>query len=616
MNYYRLMSLFVRVPALATTVLAGLVACAQVAPSPSSAASAPPPPAETAPSPLTPAAALANTDDKKVIRNSRLGAQLMYELLVAEISFRTGDAPGAAAFMLDIARHEGDESLYERATQMAIEARAGNLAQDATRAWIKAYPDSLKAARYQLQVAIALGRISQSTAPLKAMLNALPDGEKASFIIALPALYQNVGDKNAATAAVQDALSDATDSKTLGAAAWTTIGRMRMRAGDDAGALSAAALGQNADPGSPWPPLLALQLFAVNQDADAEPIIKRYLARADTGPEIRSDYARALAELGRNTDAQAQFTLLTQRNPAYAEGWLDQGLFYADQNQDGPAEKALTHFLDLRKAEKLPDNSGQRIAGINQAHLTLAKIAQRRGDDAAAEVELAQVRSPDMALAVAVQRANLLAQKGQLDKARQVIEAVPERAPGDARLKLLAEAQLLRDNGQASTAYQMLTDALAKSPDDDQILYDAAMTAERLGKFDDMERLLRQVIALRPDSAYAYNALGYSLADRNIRLPEAKQLIEKAVGLAPDDGYVQDSLGWVEYRLGHLEQARTILQGAYNKQHDTEIAAHLGEVLWVLGQHGQAEAVWKQGLRRDAHNAVLLETMKRLHARP
>lgn len=616
MNYYRLMYPFVRVPALATTVLATLVACAQVAPSPSSAASAQPPAAKAAPSTPAVDGTPAKASEKKVIHNSRLDAQLMYELLVAEISFRTGDAPGAAAFMLDIARHEGDESLYREATEMAIQARAGRLAQDATRDWIKAYPSSLQAARFQLQVAIALGHISQSTAPLKAMLKALPDSEKASFIIALPALYQNVGDKDAATAAVQDALSDVTDSKTLGAAAWTTIGRMRMRAGDDAGALSAAALAENADPGSPWPPLLALQLFAVNQDADAEPMIKRYLARPDTGPEIRSDYARALAELGRNADAQKQFILLTQHNPAYAEGWLDLGLFYADQNQDGPAVKALTHFLDLRKAEKLPDHSGQRMAGINQAHLTLAKIAQRRGDDAAAEVELAQVKSPDMALAVAVQRANLLAQQGQLDKARQVIEAVPERVPGDARLKLLAEAQLLRDNGQAATAYQMLTGALAKTPDDDQILYDAAMTAERLGKYDDMERLLRKVIALRPDAAYAYNALGYSLADRNIRLSEAKQLIEKAVSLAPDDGFIQDSLGWVQYRLGHLNEARTTLQGAYAKQHDPEIAAHLGEVLWMLGHHDQAEAVWKQGLQRDAHNAVLLETMKRLQATP
>jgi tetratricopeptide (TPR) repeat protein len=617
MNYYRLMYPLVRVLALSTTVLAGLAACAQVVPAAVPASGAQTHPTEApARAKTSSAAARTQKEEDKIVRNSRLDAQLMYELLVAEISYRTGDPQGAAAFMLDIARHEGDASLYRNAAQMAIQARDGALALDATRDWLKAYPTSLEAARYQLQVTIALGRVSQSTGPLKAMLGALPEDEKASFIIAIPALYQNAKDPSAATAAVQNALSDAADSNTLGAAAWTTIGRMRLRSGDDAGALSAAALGQNADPGSPWPPLLALQMFAENQEADAEPLIKRYLAQSDTSAEIRSDYARSLAEMGRSADAQAQFALLTKQHPAYDQGWLEQGLFDADQKQDAAAEKTLKHYLGLAQAENDPANRGQRATGINQAHLALAKIAQRRGDDMAAEQQLAQVDSPDLALAVAVQRADLLARQGQIDQARKVIEAVPERVPGDARIKLMAEAQMLRDNGQASAAYQLLTDALAKTPDDEQLLYDAAMTAERLNQLPDMERLLRRVIALKPDAADAYNALGYALADRNMRLPEAKELIEKAVSLAPNNPYIQDSLGWVEYRMGHAEQARTLLQGAYDKQPDTDIAAHLGEILWVLGRHDQAEAVWKKALQRDANNPVLLDTMKRLRARP
>jgi tetratricopeptide (TPR) repeat protein len=145
---------------------------------------------------------------------------------------------------------------------------------------------------------------------------------------------------------------------------------------------------------------------------------------------------------------------------------------------------------------------------------------------------------------------------------------VPEREPDDARSKLLAETQLLRENGQAQQALRLLNVALKQSPDDDALLYDAAMAAERLDRTDEMERLLRRVIKLKPDSAQAYNALGYSLADRGVRLPEARTLIEKAVQLAPDDAYIQDSLGWAEFRQGQLGRAQRTLQAAFDKRPD------------------------------------------------
>jgi Flp pilus assembly protein TadD len=145
-----------------------------------------------------------------------------------------------------------------------------------------------------------------------------------------------------------------------------------------------------------------------------------------------------------------------------------------------------------------------------------------------------------------------------------------------------------------------------------ELIYEQAMTAEKLNQLADMERLLRRVIEIKPDYAAAYNALGYSLADRNLRLPEAKQLIQKALEFAPTDPFIRDSLGWVEFRLGNLQEAARILSDAYKDKPDPEIAAHLGEVLWSLQQRDRALAVWREGHMMNPDNETLQETLQRL----
>jgi Flp pilus assembly protein TadD len=154
--------------------------------------------------------------------------------------------------------------------------------------------------------------------------------------------------------------------------------------------------------------------------------------------------------------------------------------------------------------------------------------------------------------------------------------------------------------------------ASQRFPDDTDLLYEQAMVAEKLDRLVEMERLLRRVIALKPDIAHAHNALGYSLADRGIRLPEARALIQRALELSPGDPFITDSLGWVEFRLGNQDEALRLLRQAYAARPDTEIAAHLGEVLWALGQRDEARRIWQESAGRDAANDVLRETLARL----
>jgi tetratricopeptide (TPR) repeat protein len=209
-----------------------------------------------------------------------------------------------------------------------------------------------------------------------------------------------------------------------------------------------------------------------------------------------------------------------------------------------------------------------------------------------------------------------MARQGKLEEARKLLRALPERTPADARTKLMAEVQLLRDTKHWREAYELLGRAAAKPPVDVDLLYERAMIAEKMDNLPAMERLLRQVIATKPDYHHAYNALGYSLADRKMRLPEAKELIRKALTFAPDDPFISDSLGWVEFRMGNMGEALRILETAYKTRPDADIAAHLGEVLWTLGQRERAEAIWKEGLLLNAENETLQETLKRLRVKP
>jgi len=207
--------------------------------------------------------------------------------------------------------------------------------------------------------------------------------------------------------------------------------------------------------------------------------------------------------------------------------------------------------------------------------------------------------------------ANALAKQGKLDEARRYLQAV--NAGDGERVQLqIAEAQLLREAQRHRDAFDLLGKALESNPKQPDLMYDYALTAEKLNRLDLLESNLLQLIELKPDHAHAYNALGYSLADRNERLSEARKLIEKALELAPEDYYIMDSMGWVLYRMGDLKGAAQQLRRAWRGRPDGEIGAHLGEVLWVLGERAEAEGIWREALEASPASDTLQKTIERL----
>ena len=177
---------------------------------------------------------------------------------------------------------------------------------------------------------------------------------------------------------------------------------------------------------------------------------------------------------------------------------------------------------------------------------------------------------------------------------------------------VLTEGQILRDANMDREAYELLRGAVARYPTEMDVLYDYALAAERAGHFEVMEKSLRTVIDKAPASHHAFNALGYSFAERGIRLREARELIAKALAMAPEDPFIMDSMGWVEYRLGKKAEAERHLRGAYSRRKDPEIGVHLAEVLWTTGKRDEARKLLREVRSADRANATLRRTLARL----
>jgi tetratricopeptide (TPR) repeat protein len=554
---------------------------------------------------------------------SSLDSQLFYQLLIGELELRTGEPGNAYGIVLDAARRTKDEQLFRRATDIALQARAGEQALSAARAWRAELPESLEAHRYEIQLLIALNRAAESVEPLRSMLKITAEADRPAVIMSLPRFFVRSPDRKQVAGLLEQVLQPYANAPATRAAVNVALGRAWLVAENAARALEMAQRAHALDPAAEGPAMLALELLPATPAAEA--LVRGHLEARPDSHALRMMYVRVLSSSQRYADAIAQLELLTARQPEVAAPFITLGALHLELKQPREAIVALQRYVEL--AQKQPPAADPHAAaadddedaptagadrGLTQAWLMLAQAAEQQKDFKGAEAWLKKVDNPQRALEVLSRRASLMAKQGKLKDARELIRKAPERSAEDVRAKLMAEVQLLRDAKLWGDANGLLTSANVKYPNDVDLLYEQSMMAEKLNKLDDMERLLRKVIELKPDHHHAYNALGYSLAERNVRLPEAKALITKALEIAPGEPFITDSLGWVEYRIGNRDEALRLLRGAYRSRPDPEIAAHLGEVLWVTGQRDEARRVWREGRSRDSANDVLRETLARL----
>ena len=559
-------------------------------------------------------------------KNSSLDAPLFYQLLIGELQWRVGEPGVAYGVILDAARRTRDEALFRRAVDIALQARAGDEALAASKAWRTLMPQSAEALRTQLQILVALNRLSDVQEPLTALLSMAPtEADRLVLIQSLPRFFQRVPDAAAVPKMVERVLQPYLSSTSTQTAARVSLGRLWLSAGqyDRAMALATEALKQA--PQAIAPIQLALELMP--RVPEAESLVQTYFKGPKPDPALRLAFGRTLAQSQRHAQAIVQLEEATRDRPELAAAWLTLGALHLDLRQGGPAEKALLRYIQLtenhasapedtddEEPSSAPGGRNPHQDARTQAWLMLAQAAELRNDRGAAEGYLAKVDNPAQAVQVQTRRASWLVRQGRTAEALSLIRQVPERGVDDARLKLLAEGQVFREAKRWPEAYEVARTAAQRWPNDVELLYEQAMMAEKTDRLVEMEQLLRRVMELQPDHHHAYNALGYSLAERGLRLAEARDLIRKALEFSPGDPFITDSLGWVEFRLGRLPEALRLLRQAYAARPDTEIAAHLGEVLWASGLRDEARRVFKEGRERDASNEVLREAIARLKA--
>lgn len=567
-------------------------------------APAPNPPAASAPTapntPSTPSAPGARSGATEALPEVPITGALMYQLMAAELAAQQGELGAAYSLYLKLARETRDPRLARRAAELALQGRALPQSVEAAELWRQLAPDSREAGQALALLYASTGRFDDAYALLAAEVKAAasPAAELSRIQRQLARAQDRQGTFKLLERLAQPYLKSAEVRLVLAAGAHA--------AGMPARAAEEAKAAVTLQPDSERAALAAAQFLQNTDRSAALGLLQRQVARPGASADVRLAYARLLVADRQYGPARAQFELLQQADPGNPDLVYSLALLSLQGNLRSEARTYLLRYLEL-----LQSQSGD-VRDPDQAYLYLAQLAEddRQYDDALRWLH--RIEGGDEYIPARVREALVLAKMQRADEARKLLRGVQANSP-DERLQLvLAEAQLLREIRRYDDAFNLLTQALEKTPDNIALLYDSAMTAEKLDRIDAMERQLRRVIELKPDYAHAYNALGYTFADRNVRLPEALQLIEKAHQLAPEDPFILDSLGWVYFRMGDLPQARKYLELAYEAKPDAEVMIHLAEVLWSSGDQARARTLLREAHTKEPGNELLKSTLARL----
>jgi Flp pilus assembly protein TadD len=532
---------------------------------------------------------------KSVPPSAELNEPMLYEFLLGEIALQRGDAELAAQTYLELARRTGDARVARRAVEVANQARLPALALEAAKTWQKIEPQSPQAMQVVAALLVAAKRVDEAEPYLQKLLAGEGVNLENGFL-QLNRLLAGNPDKKSNLRVVRKLAGKYPQL----AQAHFAIAQAAIAAGDEPAGLAAIRQAAALRPDWELAALFEAQVLQKRSSAAAAKRLGDFVERNPNSREARMNYARALVLDKRFPEARKQFEAVLAASPGNTEVIYAVGLL-AFQLKDYPvAEENMKRLLGM----------GYRDA--NGVRYLLGQMAEEQKQWPDAIKWYDGIKDGDHVLPARMRTAGAIAKQGRLDEARAFLKRVSADHPDEQVQLLVAEAQLLREANRHGDAFDLLGEALAKEPEQPELLYDLALTAEKLERYDLLESHLRKLIQVKPDHAHAYNALGYSFAERNTRLPEARKLIEKALELAPEDYFIADSLGWVQYREGDLQGAAETLRRAYAGRPDAEIGAHLGEVLWQLGEREEADRVWQESLKSAPENETLRKTIERL----
>lgn len=522
-----------------------------------------------------------------------LTGEVMYEILLAEFAGQRGDLDTAVNTYLRLAHRLDSAEVAERATSIAVFAREDDKARDAAALWVRRAPDNLEARQVLAALYIRTGDADLALTQLRYVLAADPEarGQRLRMIAGFLGREQ---EQDAALEVMERLLEEHRDDPD----ALFAFAQMAVRAGNLDKARQGVEAALAADPGNLSMAVAYLSILQRQGETEtALAWLEDLLYRQPEDFNLRLIYARLLADERRYEDARRQFQVLAEADAENTDVQYALGLLNLQAND---LDAARVHFMNLVEL-------GDRT---DEASFYLGQIEQVRDNYDAAIDWFRAVSGGENFFDAQLHIALLMGRDSQVEEAMAHLRSLQ---PGSERQRFRVartEGEILTEAGRLEEAMAIYDRALEGSYDT-ELLYTRAMLAEKMDRLDILERDLRQILEREPDNAQALNALGYTLADRTDRYDEAYDLISRALDLEPDDFYILDSMGWVLYRLGRLEEAVEYLRRAQSLRDDPEVAAHLGEVLWVMGERDEARRVWRDALANTPDDRHLLEVIER-----
>ena len=549
---------------------------------------------------LSPAAGEAptKTADKNLsVRASseNILARTVFQSLIGEFALQRGDIKLGVDAWSDLAQRTRDPKVIARATEVAGLARQYDRALELTKLWLEVEPDSVKAKQTESSMLIMANRIDELAPQLAAVL----EQDKPNIgnnLLQLNRLLARHSDKKAVqnlvdrVAAPYDALPEAHLAMAQAAA----------NAGDNLRALSETEKALLLRPDWEAAALARAQLQAKQSNLTAIDSLSDFVERNPTAREARLTLARLLISEKQYNESRKHFERLIKENPDNPEVIYPVAMLALQQGDTVTGRAQLEKLLTT----DYPDKS--------TIHFFLGQLDQEQKKPEAALEQYRLVTSGEQYVPARARAAQILLQQGKPEEARALLHSSRSSTPSEQTQLILAEAQLLREAGKLNDSFIVLEMALTSQPDNPELLYETALTAERIGKPEILETHLKHLLKLMPDHAHALNALGYSLAERNINLPEARVLIKKALSLLPEDPFIMDSMGWVLYRQGELAQALKTLEKAYSIKADPEIVAHIAEVLTAMERKDDARNRLNDAAKQFPDNEVINGALKKL----
>lgn len=583
-------------------LLAQLAACAgpQLRTEPTAAAPVAEVPATEAVDTTAPVAAASKpaTDESEPspeLPSVALSGELLYQILAAEMALQRRHYDAGITHYLQLAESTRDPRLAERAAQAALFAHDDPRALRASRLWSELQPDRSEPHQMLVVAAIRNGLLEEALEHMDVLLSS-PDGLPEERFELLAGLLSREHDVHESFRLMERFVASRRDNPS----ALYAYAHLAMRAGELEKARAAVDEVLAQRPG--WHNAVTLRVRILLL-ADGPDAAMAYLAEAvrenPEDDELRVAYARALTDARRYQEAIDQYAVLAERVSPNTDVLLAMGMLYLQMERIDEAEELLLQV---------------RGSGVEGADLSfyLGWIAEKRGDNSQAIAYYAALQpEAENYLEARLRIAILTAGEGDIPGARRQLQMLRMDDPAQQRRLYMIEGELLSQAGMPETGMEVLTAALQAFPVDFELLYSRALLAEAAGRLDVLEQDLRLILEHEPAHVDALNALGYTLADRTDRYREAYDYISRALELNPDNNAILDSMGWVLYRLGNYDEAIQYLQRSLSLKHDHEVAAHLGEVLWVSGDQDAAMAVWKRALEAFPDKEILRETMQR-----